>query len=308
MAEPAPGGSLPPARRAERRAAWAMVLPAVGTVVLVAVFPLLWTAWESLHLHDLRMPWRGRPLIGLDNYVDLLFEPRFRAAVGHTALFVCVTVPAELLLALVLALGLDRIRRGRGLARVIVLLPWAVPTAVAALVWRFMFEGESGIANGVLTTLGLLDHPLVWLAGPTTAWIPVLLADVWKMTPFVTLLLLAGLQAIPDPLYEAARMDGAGAWQRLREITLPLLRPAIVVAVLFRTLDALRVFDLVYVLTGGGPGTATEPLSVFAFDALLRSLRFGHGSAISMTVFLAAFVFALLFVRFLGRPGRSGWV
>lgn len=288
-------------RRRERRTAWAMVLPAVGVVALVALFPLAWTAWESMHLHDLRMPWRGRPFVGLANYVELFSDSRFREAVGHTAFFVAVTVPLELGLGLVLALGLDQIRRGRGLARVLVLLPWAVPTAVAALVWRFMFEGEGGVANQLLLGVGLLGDPLVWFADSVMAWVPVLLADVWKMTPFVTLLLLAGLQNIPQALYEAARMDGAGGWQRFREITLPLLRPALLVALLFRTLDALRVFDLVYVLTGGGPGTATEPLSLFAFDALLQGLRFGYGSAISMTVFLIAFLFALAYVRFLGH-------
>ncbi|HZD05594.1 MAG TPA: sugar ABC transporter permease [Longimicrobiales bacterium] len=291
------------AERQERRAAWLMAFPALGTIVLVALFPLAWTVWESLHLHDLRMPWRGRPFVGLENYAELLSDPRFGEALRHTALFVVVTVAVELALGLTLALGLDRIRRGRGPARVLVLLPWAVPTAVAALVWGFMFEGRTGVANELLGTLGILDEPIIWFVGATSAWVPVMLADVWKMTPFVTLLLLAGLQNIPDSLHEAARMDGAGPWLRFREVTLPLLRPALLVALLFRTLDALRVFDLVYVLTGGGPGTATEPLSVYAFDALLRNLRFGYGSALSVTIFVLAFALALLYIRVLG--GRS---
>ena len=292
--------------RRERRTAWLMVLPAVGAIVLVAIFPLAWTAWESLHLHDLRMPWRGRPFVGLENYARLLADGRFWGAAWHTGLFVVVTVAVELFVGLALALGLDRIRRGRGLARVVVLLPWAVPTAVAALIWRFMFEGETGVANGLLTAAGVLDEPIIWFVGSVTAWVPVMLGDIWKMTPFVTLLLLAGLQNIPDTLYEAARMDGAGAWQRFREVTLPLLRPALLVALLFRTLDAVRVFDLVYVLTGGGPGTATEPLSVYAFQALLQDLRFGYGSAVSMSVFVLAFVLALVYIRVLGRTGVRG--
>lgn len=296
------------AERRERRAAWLLVLPAVALVALVALFPLAWTLWESLHLHDLRMPWLGRPFVGLANYRELLGDPRFREAVGHTLGFAAVSVTAELVLGLVLALGLERLRRGRALARLLVLLPWAVPTAVAALVWRFMFEGDTGVANEVLTSFGVLGSPVIWFAGPVVAWVPVVLADIWKTTPFVALLLLAGLQGVPDSLHEAARMDGAGPWRRFREITLPLLRPALVVAFLFRALDALRVFDLVYVLTGGGPGTATEPLSVYAFDALLANLRFGYGSAISLTVFVASFLFALAFVRLLGRlddPGRA---
>lgn len=301
MAPVAEAGSLTAAERRERRLALLLVLPAIGTVVVVALFPLVWTAWESLHLHDLRTPWRGRPFVGLDHYAALLTDARFGGAVANTALFVAVTVTAELAVGLLLALGLDRVRRGRGLARVLVLLPWAVPTAVAALVWRFMFEGEAGVANALLAGLGLVEQPVVWFVRGTTAWVPVMLADIWKTTPFVALLLLAGLQNIPAELYEAARVDGAGAWQRLRRVTLPLLRPALLVALLFRALDALRVFDLVYVLTGGGPGTATEPLSVFAFETLLGSLRFGYGSAISMTVFVFAFVVAAAFIRLLGR-------
>ncbi len=295
--------SLTRTQRRERRTAWMLVLPALGTIVVVTLFPLAWTFWESLHLHDLRMPWLGRPFVGLDHYAGLVSDPRFWGAFWHTALFTGVTVAAELILGLVLALGLDRVRRGRGLARVLILLPWAVPTAVAALIWRFMFEGKTGVANELLVTLGLLEEPLIWFVDPVLAWVPVMLGDVWKMTPFVALLLIAGLQNIPDELYEAARIDGASPWQRFREVTLPLLRPALLVALLFRTLDALRVFDLVYVLTGGGPGTATEPLSVFAFETLLQSLRFGYGSAISMTVFGAAFLIALLFIRVLGQDG-----
>lgn len=282
-----------------------MAAPALGAVVLVAVFPLAWTFWESLHAHDLRMPWLGRPFVGLDNYLQLARDARFRQAAAHTAFFVAVTVTLELALGLALALGLERLRRGRGTARVVVLLPWAVPTVVAALVWRFMFEGPTGVANAALVGAGLLDEPIVWFVRGGTAWVPVILADVWKTTPFVALLLLAGLQAIPDDLYEAARIDGAGPWRRLRHVTLPLLAPALLVAALFRTLDALRVFDLIYVLTGGGPGTATEPVSLYAFDQLLQNLRFGYGSAISVAVFLAAFLIALAWIGVLGRGLRE---
>jgi ABC-type sugar transport system permease subunit len=165
---------------------------------------------------------------------------------------------------------------------------------VAALVWRFMFEGEGGIVNA------LLGRTVPWLADARAAWVPLVLADVWKTTPFVALLLLAGLQTIDPALHEAARIDGAGAWRRFRAITLPLLAPALAVATLFRALDAFRVFDVVYVLTAGGPGTATEMISLYAFDALFRSLRFGYGSAISMTIFLGAFLIALCAITLLG--------
>jgi ABC-type sugar transport system permease subunit len=283
-----------------------MAAPALGVVVVVAIFPLGWTLWESLHLHDLRMPGLGSPFVGLENYAALAGDGRFWQALAHTAFFVGVTVALELALGLALALGLDALVRGRGLARVLVLLPWAVPTVVAALVWRFMFEGQGGLANRLLTGVGALDRPLTWFVGEWTAWVPVILADVWKTTPFVALLLLAGLQSIPEDLYEAARLDGANAWRRLREVTLPLLAPALLVAALFRTLDALRVFDLIYVLTGGGPGTATEPVSLYAFEQLLQNLRFGYGSAVSITVFLAAFGVALIWIRLVGRGAILG--
>ena len=288
------------AERRERRLAWVMVLPALGTVVLVAIFPLAWTFWESLHLHDLRAPGAGRPFVGAENYLRLAGDARFWSALAHTGFFTAVTVTLELLLGLAVALALDTLGRGRALARALVLLPWAVPTVVAALVWRFMFEGD-GVANTLLLDTGLLSAPLTWFAGEWSAWVPLVLADVWKTTPFVALLLLAGLQAIPAELHEAATIDGADTWRRFREITLPLIAPALLVAALFRTLDALRVFDLVYVLTGGGPGTATEPVSLYAYEQLLRNLRFGYGSAASIAVFGAAFLAALAWIRWLGK-------
>lgn len=281
----------------ERRLAALLVTPALGAVLVVAIFPLLWTLWESLHAHDLRMPWLGRPFVGPANYVTLAEDARFWGALAHTGLFVVITVTLELALGLVLALGLDGMRRARGAARVVLLLPWAVPAVVAALVWRFMFEGRTGLASVLLVGAGVLDEPITWLVDERTAWIPLILADVWKTTPFVALLLLAGLQNIPEDVREAARLDGAGPWRRLVSITLPLLGPALLVAGLFRTLDALRVFDLVYVMTNGGPGTATESISLYTFDQLLQNLRFGLGSAAAMTTFALAFLVALVWIR-----------
>jgi ABC-type sugar transport system permease subunit len=286
--------------RSEARLGWAFVAPALAVILVIAFVPLVGTFWESLHLHDLRMPWLGRPFIGLANYGEALGDTRFWRSLGQTAFFTAITVTVELALGLALALALDRAYRGRGLVRLTVLLPWAIPTVVAALVWRFIFESESGIANTLLLQLGLLGEPIVWLVHPLLAWVPIVLADVWKTTPFVALLLLAGLQNIDGALLEAARMDGAGAWRRFREVTLPLLRPALLVALVFRTLDAFRVFDLIFVLTGGGPGTSTEPISLYTFNALLQQLRFGFGSALSVIVFGITFVLALVYIRLLG--------
>jgi ABC-type sugar transport system permease subunit len=292
-----------PPRSAEQREArlgWWLAAPAIVTILLIALFPLLWTVWESVHLHDLRMPWLGRPFIGVENYLEAVSDTRFREALGHTLIFTVATVTLELVLGCGLALAMNRAFRGRALVRAAVLVPWAIPTVVSALLWRFIFEGRSGIANALLSDLGLVREPPVWFIQAGLAWVPVILADVWKTTPFVALLLLAGLQNIDASLYEAARIDGASAWRQFRYVTLPLLRPAILVALIFRTLDAFRVFDLVYVMTGGGPGTSTEPIALYTFNTLLQNLRFGYGSALSVIVFAVTFALALGYIRFLG--------
>ena len=285
----------------DTRLAWALLAPAIVLIAVVVGFPLGWTLWESLHLHDLRMPWLGRPFVGLANYHDAVADPRFRAAIAHTAFFAAVSVSLELVGGLALAVTMHRATRGRALLRVLVLLPWAIPTAVSGLVWRFLFDGQAGIVNAFLVGTHLLARSHVWLVDPGTAWVPIITADVWKSTPFVALLLLAGLQNIDESLYDAARIDGARPWQQFVEITLPLLAPSIVVAVAFRALDAFRVFDLIYVLSGGGPGTATESVSLYAFSVLLQKLRFGYASALSVIAFAATFVLGLVYIRFAGQ-------
>jgi ABC-type sugar transport system permease subunit len=273
-------------RRGEARLGWLMALPALAVIALIALGPVLWAVWESLYLHDLRMPWLGRRLIGLRNYVEALSNPRFWEAIGHTVAFAAVSVTLEIVLGLALAVAVDSMTRGRGVVRTAMLLPWAVPTVVVGLVWRFMFETPTG---------------LIWFADPLAAWVPIVLADVWKTTPFVALLLLAALQNIERSLYEAAQMDGATAWRQFTGITLPLLKPALLVALVFRTVDAFRVFDVIYVMTGGGPGTATEPIAMYTFSVLLENLRFGYGSALSVMIFGVTFLLALVAIRLTGR-------
>ncbi|MGE0443815.1 MAG: carbohydrate ABC transporter permease [Vicinamibacterales bacterium] len=274
-------------KQSDTALAWLLASPAAAVILLVSLVPVAATVWESLHANDLRLPWLGRPFVGAGNFLEAAADPRFRDAVVHTIGFAIVSVPLELLFGLALALVMHAALRARGIVRVAALLPWAIPTVVVALIWRFMFEAAAGS----------------WLVDPIRAWVPVILADVWKTTPFVAILLLAGLQTIDPAVDEAARLDGAGPFTHLATITLPLLAPALLVAGVFRVLDALRVFDLVYVLTSGGPGTATEPLSLYAFTALTQRLRFGYGSALSVTVFLLAFSCALLAVRMLMRQG-----
>lgn len=267
--------------RSEERLAAALVAPAALVVLCLGILPVAHTAWNAVHRQDLRLPWLGTPFVGTANFVEALHDARFAESLLHTIGFAAVSVPLELALGLALALAMHHLRRGRGAVRTAALLPWAIPTVVAALVWRFMFEGS----------------PIDWFAASVTAWVPIVAADVWKTTPFVAILLLAGLQAIDRDVFEAARVDGAGAVRQFFTVTLPLLRPALIVAATFRTLDAVRLFDLPYVLTGGGPGTATEPLSLYAFIVLMQRLRVGYGSALSLAVFLVGLAVALVSVR-----------
>lgn len=285
----------------DERLAWLLLTPVIVLVVVASLLPLGSSAWEALHRHDLRLPWLGRPFVGFDNFVEAASDIRFRSALAHTAMFALVTVPVELMIGLALAMVMHAATRGRTLVRLTVLLPWAVPTVIAALVWRFIFDGQAGILTAMLRGGGIIGPSFDWFVHPLAAWVPIGVADVWKTTPFVAILLLAGLQAIDPAVDEAARMDGAGPVRRLVTVTLPLLRPALIVAAAFRVLDALRLFDIPYVLTGGGPGTATEPLSLYAFAVLMQRLRFGYGSALSITVFLLTFGLALVWVRALGR-------
>jgi ABC-type sugar transport system permease subunit len=285
----------------DRRTAIAFVTPALAVIAFVALIPLAITVWEALHGHDLRLPWLGRPFVGADNFIEALSDERFRSALRRTILFAAVTVPIELACGVALALVMHTATRGRALVRAAALLPWAIPTVVAALLWRFMFDSQAGIVNVPLRALGMISASFDWFVGPLTAWVPIGIADIWKSTPFVAVLVLAGLQTIDPALYEAAAVDGARRSRQFFTITLPLLRPVLVVAAAFRALDALRLFDLAYVLTGGGPGSSTEPLSLYAFIALMQRLRFGYGSSLSIMVFLLTLGFALLWVRALGR-------
>ena len=288
-------------QRNEARLGWALALPALSVIALVAIGPILWAIWESLHLHDLRMPWLGRRFIGAQNYIEAFSDSRFWDAIGHTVIFAVASVTIELVVGLALAIAVDSMTRGRGVVRTAMLLPWAVPTVVVGLVWRFIFETPGGLVNTILFRAGVMAQPPIWFADRVAAWVPVILADVWKTAPFVAILLLAGLQVIDTSLYEAAQIDGASSWQQFTRITLPLLRPALLVALIFRTVDAFRVFDVIYVMTGGGPGTATEPIALYTFSALLENLRFGFGSALSVIIFTVTFVLALLAIRLMGR-------
>jgi len=278
----------------ERRQAYLLVAPAVLVLAGVALYPILAAVWLSLHRFIL--VFGERRFIGLGNFAYLAGDARFWSALGNTAYFTVVAVVVELVLAVPLALLLQRAFPGRGLLRAAVLVPWAIPTVVSARLWAWMFNPDYGLINRLLG-----GRDINWLGAPGYALHAAILVDVWKTTPFVALLVLAGLQGIPEDLYKAARVDGASPWRTFRSITLPLLKPALLLALLFRSLDAFRVFDAIYVLTEGGPANTTETLSIYAYKTLMRSGDFGYGSALSVATFACVVVLAVVWLRWLGR-------
>jgi multiple sugar transport system permease protein len=266
-----------------------LAAPAAAILAGVAVLPVLAAGWLSLHRAIL--VFHEQRFIGLANFRFLLSDARFWSALGTTAFFTAEAVAAELALGLVVALALQR---GSGLLRAALLLPWAIPTAVSARMWAWLFNADFGL-------LHRLAPAVDWLGSPRTALQAAILVDIWKTTPFAALILLAGLQAIPEDVIKAARVDGARSARIFFSITLPLLKPAVLLVLLFRSLDAFRVFDAIYVLTAGGPANATETLSIYAFKTLMRTGDFGYGSTLSVATFACVLLIGLVFLRVLGR-------
>jgi multiple sugar transport system permease protein len=276
-----------------------MVAPSLILIALVAAWPIIYAIWLSLHEYSVRVAglsrWAGP--IGLRNYQNALNNPDWWAAFEHTLIFTVVSVFLELIIGLGMALAMHAAFRGQGLLRTVVLVPWAVLTVVTAVMWRTMFVSPYGFVNTILGT------QTVWLGSEPQALIVIILADVWKTAPFMALLILAGLQVIPGEVYEAAEVDGASTWQRFTRITLPLLTPAILVALIFRTLDALRIFDLPYVLTQGQNGTST--LSTIAQEAFATNRIYGLGSAMAILTFIIVMIVSFSYIRFVGGNLRG---
>ncbi|HXF91371.1 MAG TPA: sugar ABC transporter permease [Nitrospiraceae bacterium] len=257
--------------------------PAVLLLMALALGPILVAAGLSLQR---RLPIFGlHKFVGFANYLRLIEDDRFWSACRVTLYFTAVSVAAELMLGLGIALLLDRIGTRFPWLQAIVVIPWAVPTVVSARLWDWLYQPDLGLINYLLLGAGLIQAPVNWVGDPGWAIHAAIAMDVWKATPFAALLLLAGLKAIPPDLYRAASVDGAGAWAIFRRITLPLLSPMILIVLVFRSLDAFRIFDAIYVLTGGGPGNSTETLSIYAYKTLFQTLQFGYGSALACAMF-----------------------
>jgi multiple sugar transport system permease protein len=283
----------------ERRLAKLMVAPSMILIAIVAAYPIIYAVWLSLHEYSVRQAglsrWAGS--LGLKNYQTALQSSEWWAALRHTLIFTVSSVTLELLIGLGMALAMHAAFRGQGLLRTTVLVPWAVLTVVTAVMWRTMFVSPYGFVNTILGT------QTVWLGSEPQALIVIILADVWKTAPFMALLILAGLQVIPGEVYEAAEVDGASTWQRFVKITLPLLTPAILVALIFRTLDALRIFDLPYVLTQGQNGTST--LSTIAQETFATNRIYGLGSAMAVLTFIIVMIVSFSYIRFVGGNLRG---
>src|ERR671926_28629 len=283
----------------ERRLAKLMVAPSMLLIAVVAAWPIIYAIWLSLHEYSVRVAglsrWAGP--FGLRNYSTALSDSDWWAALAHTLIFTVTSVSLELVIGLAMALAMHSAFRGQGLLRTTVLVPWAVLTVVTAIMWRTMFQSPFGFVNTILGT------DTVWLGDEPYALIVIILADVWKTAPFMALLILAGLQVIPSEIYEAAKVDGATAWQRFRRITLPLLMPAILVALIFRTLDALRVFDLPFVLTNGKNGTST--LSTIAQETFATNRIYGLGSAMAVLTFIIVMAVSFIYIKTVGGNIRG---
>lgn len=287
------GEPAPAARRevSPRRLARLFLAPSVATMLLVALFPVLFAFTVSLFAYTRRT---REGFAGADNYLEALTSARFWDSIQATLVFTVTSVTAEFVIGMAFALVMHDAFRGRGLVRATILIPWIIPTVIAGQMWFFMFNVTPGFVNGLL---GIGDFN--WLGQPGWAMFTVVFADVWKTSPFVALLLLAGMQVIDPALYDSAKVDGASAARRFWHVTLPLLKPAILVALLFRTVDALRIFDLPQVMTQGAFGTETASVLVHRF--VVQTPDPGYGSALSTLTFLLVFGLGLVFVRLLGR-------
>ncbi len=284
----------------DRKFLLVLLAPAVVVLLVFIAAPIAQSINLSFHRIIVGLPQLQSPFVGVENYRELLNDSVARHAFWVTIVFVCVTTSCELFLGLLLALLINHRFTGRGSLRACVLVPWAIPTVVSAQMWRFLFNDSYGLINYTLFGNNVSQY-IAWLAKPGTALFAIILADVWKTTSFAALLILAGLQIIPDELYQAARVDGAGIWRRFRDITWPLIRPALLVALLFRTIDAFRVFDLAFVMTQGGPADATNVLQLYGYQKMFVEGWMGYGSAISVGVFVIVLILAVIYVRMVGR-------
>ncbi len=290
-------GRLSEGARAERRLGWLLCAPAVIVMIAVTAYPVGYAIYLSLERYDLRFPSQAK-FIGFSNYAAVLSSPYWWQALRVTLIIAVISVAIELVLGMLLALLMHRTLFGRGTVRTSILVPYGIVTVAAAFSWQYAWTPSTGYLSAAFNNSAALTKPVPAIA-------VIILAEVWKTTPFMALLLMAGLALVPEDLQKAAKVDGASAWQRFTQITLPLMKPAILVALLFRTLDAFRIFDNIFILTSGNNGTGS--VSILGYDNLFTALNLGIGSAISILIFICVAIIAFLFIRGFGAaaPGTG---
>jgi len=294
-----PGTTYTSKDLSERALGAVLLAPAALLLLVIVVYPIATLLWNSLHTVDPENAVAGETFAGFANYARAFDDERFWHSSSNTILYIVVTVPGSLVVGLGLALLANKPFTVKWPVRLGLLLPWALPLVFAGLIFRWFFEYNTGVVNNWLVALGL--EPLQWLSSPTLAFWAICIAIVWKASSFMALMLLAGLQTIPKSLYEAAEVDGASTWQQFVEITLPMLRPAIFVALIFRTITAVQTFDIPFAMTGGGPGDATETLAMYIYKTTLDFLDFGYGSALATLMFAISMAATSGYLRYTRR-------
>ena len=273
-----------------------LIAPAMLAILGVVLFPMLNSLWLSLQVHDLSRP-QEDAFIWFKNYSDLLHDPRYLNSLLVTLRFSLLSVFLELVLGVAIAVTLNQEFRGRGFVRGLMILPWAMPSIVNAAMWKWIYNADYGALNALLSQIHVIDKYHIWLADPVTATTLIILASVWKETPFTVILTLAALQTIPDDLYEASRVDGATEWQSFLLITLPLILPVLMIAGLLQFIWGFQTFELIYIVTGGAPFSSTEMTTLRVYATTFRSLRFGYGAAMAYLTSLIIFIPAVVYIR-----------
>jgi len=303
QARPAPVGHA--RERGDRRLGYLLVAPVILLLLAITAYPLVYNLWNSFHFDNLSFGSLPHKYVGGANYTAMFKSTQWVAALERTLVFTAVTVVFDMAVGLGLALMMHRRFHGRGFLRAAILVPWAMPTVVSAMLWKTMFDPSAGFVDYILAAFHPAWSGIAWLgASVWRSWLAIFIADSWKNIPFVAIILLAGLQVIPNDVYEAAKMDGASWWQSFRSITLPMLKPALSVALIFRTIQALLVFDVIYIMTGGGPGNSTESLSYLNYNTFIINTDFGVGGAMSIILVLLALTVSFVIVRAF-RPATS---
>ena len=274
--------------------------PSLIIIFVTIIYPVLYSLSVSLEDWNLRKP-QGRHFIGLGNYLDLLSSPDFLQVLGRTASYVLISLACILTIGLLFALVLSRKTRGIGILRSVMLIPWAIPAVVNGIMWKWFLDSSYGIVNAILKAAGIIDTYVAFLAHPTSAFICIIVASVWKQLTVTTILILASLQTIPNELYEAATVDGASSWKKFRGITLPMIGPSIMVVLIYLTTVLFREFDLIYVLTYGGPGNATALVGWTIYEQAFALMHVGKGAAVGYILALITFVIAVIYIRLLNK-------